>query len=520
MDHADERRDAREHEQDTRHREASLDDRDERPAPHDGSQDEAVAEDEEGPVGQRGVAREVPRRGAERRQHTTCLDEHYGRGDRHEREGDRGPVPRRRREEPLGRDLETNKDEDRRDRRFREHRDEERERARGGAPADDESRGECVPGARAHRLGGGVGGVRAGRAATGRGGRGGLRTRRKSASSSTRGGTSPTGGWGRIFSTGRNAIRRTATPAMEPSSAARGTTRRAQSPTKARPTLARPIASVATIPTFHASTGSPVATITGPSTPNTIANRVGVSMPNGMAVTSSRPVRRPSLTASQVYARSPTRTPSAVPGTIRPSTRSAGNLKTPIRRLERMTSWVTLSRARPRNPLRSPEAIQAWRRSARSAVGGPLGALGAPQDPRELPRPVGERRAPREAPAVVRHLAVVELHQGAHLVSEPEPRAVGLPRAGVARLELDLHAGIDALGVRGEKIPEPARDLVVAAAGKHGGTLRRLRVRPRSSAGAAGATLLGGGFGRGAKPPAEGQHSLKPHERHFLHPSS
>ena len=88
-------------------------------------------------------------------------------------------------------------------------------------------------------------------------------------------------------------------------------------------------------------------------------------------------------------------------------------------------------------------------------------------------------------------------------MSEPEPCAVGLPRAGVARLELDLHAGIDALGVRGEKIPEPARDLVVAAAGKHGGTLRRLRVQPRSSAGSAGATLLGGGFGRGAKPPFE-----------------
>src|SRR5438552_632022 len=331
----------------------------------------------------------------------------------------------------------------------------------------------------------------------------GIRTRPKSPSSSTRSATRPTSGSRRILSVGRNAIRRIATPAMEPSRAARGTTRRAQSPTKARPTLARPIASVATIPTCHASTGSPVAAITGPSTPNTIANRVGVSIPNGMAVTSSRPVRRPSLTASQVYARSPTRTPSAVPGTIRPSTRSAGNLKTPIRRLERMTSWVTLSRARPRNPLRSPEAIQAWRRSARSAVGGPLGALGAPQDPRELPRPVGERRAPREAPAVVRHLAVVELHQGAHLVSEPEPCAVGLPRAGVARLELDLHAGIDALGVRGEKIPEPARDLVVAAAGKHGGTLRRLRVQPRSSAGSAGATLLGGGFGRGAKPPFE-----------------
>ena len=182
-----------------------------------------------------------------------------------------------------------------------------------------------------------------------------------------------------------------------------------------------------------------------------------------------------------------------------------------------MTSWVTLSRARPRNPFRSPEAIQARRRSARSAVGGPLRA---PQGVRELPRPVGERRAPHEAPAIVRDLAVVELHHGAYLVSEAEPRAVRLPLTHVTRPELDLHAWIDALGVGGEKIPEPARDFVVAAAGKHGGTLRRLRDRPRSSAGFAGATLLGGGFGRGAKPPAEGQHSLKPHERHFLHPSS
>jgi hypothetical protein len=40
--------------------------------------------------------------------------------------------------------------------------------------------------------------------------------------------------------------------------------------------------------------------MTGPSTPNTIAKRVGVSMPNGMAVTSSRPVCRIRRTASQV----------------------------------------------------------------------------------------------------------------------------------------------------------------------------------------------------------------------------
>jgi len=91
-----------------------------------------------------------------------------------------------------------------------------------------------------------------------------------------------------------------ATPAMEPSNAARGTTRRVQSPAKASATLTIPIASVAIMPTFQASTASPVATFTGPSTPKTIANNVGVSMPNGIAVTSARPLRRISRTASPV----------------------------------------------------------------------------------------------------------------------------------------------------------------------------------------------------------------------------
>jgi hypothetical protein len=83
-----------------------------------------------------------------------------------------------------------------------------------------------------------------------------------------------------------------AIPAMDPSSAARGTRRRTASPVKARPSLTTPIASVTPMPTFHARTGSPVASFTGPRTPNTIPKRVGVSMPNGIAVTSARPVRR------------------------------------------------------------------------------------------------------------------------------------------------------------------------------------------------------------------------------------
>ena len=103
-----------------------------------------------------------------------------------------------------------------------------------------------------------------------------------------------------ILSIGRKAMSRMATPAIEPSSAARGTTRRTQSPANDSPILTTPMAIVIAIPTCQASTGSPVATFTGPSTPKTMANRVGVSMPNGIAVTSSRPVRRPSRTAITV----------------------------------------------------------------------------------------------------------------------------------------------------------------------------------------------------------------------------
>ena len=93
---------------------------------------------------------------------------------------------------------------------------------------------------------------------------------------------------------------RMATPAIEPSRAARGTIRRTQSPANARTSLKAPIATVTPMPIFHASTGSPVRSLAGPSTPNTIPNSEGVSMPNGIAVTSLRPWRRMSDRASQV----------------------------------------------------------------------------------------------------------------------------------------------------------------------------------------------------------------------------
>lgn len=76
--------------------------------------------------------------------------------------------------------------------------------------------------------------------------------------------------------------------------------RRVQSPAKARTVLAAPIAMVIPMPTFQASSGSPLASFTGPSTPKTMAKSVGVSMPNGIAVTSARPERRMRRTANQV----------------------------------------------------------------------------------------------------------------------------------------------------------------------------------------------------------------------------
>ena len=53
----------------------------------------------------------------------------------------------------------------------------------------------------------------------------------------------------------------------------------------------------------------------GPSTKKTMPNVLGVSSPSGMAVMSERPVRRASRKAIQVKIRSPTTTPTAVPGT-------------------------------------------------------------------------------------------------------------------------------------------------------------------------------------------------------------
>src|SRR5439155_7814315 len=102
-----------------------------------------------------------------------------------------------------------------------------------------------------------------------------------------------------------------------------------------------------------------------------------------------------SASASHVYARSPARTPSAVPGTILPSTRSAGKPKIPISAPERMTRTPTLSRASPRNPLRSPGPSQAGLRRAGDGTAeiphGLPGALGEITTPLQLAASLGHR---------------------------------------------------------------------------------------------------------------------------------
>ncbi len=91
-----------------------------------------------------------------------------------------------------------------------------------------------------------------------------------------------------------------ATPAIDPSSAARGTIRRTQSPAKARTSFVAPMPTVTPIPIFQARIGSRVSSIAGPSTPNTMPKSDGVSMPKGIAVTSVRPVVRINRSASHV----------------------------------------------------------------------------------------------------------------------------------------------------------------------------------------------------------------------------
>src|SRR5437867_7780195 len=152
---------------------------------------------------------------------------------------------------------------------------------------------------------------------------------------------------------------------------------------------------------------------------------------------------------------------------MRWSTRSAGNLKTPIRSDDRMTSCVTLSRARPRKPFRSPARIQRGELRCPDVGDPPSGD----QLPREALGPFREGRAPREAAAVIGDVAELEFDRWSELTAKAQPRAVRFPFTLVVGVENDLDTRIDALGVRGQKIPEPASDFRVGPARKHGGIL-------------------------------------------------
>ena len=162
------------------------------------------------------------------------------------------------------------------------------------------------------------------------------------------------------------------------------------------PPSSRPMAIVTAMPTFHASTGSPVASFTGPSTPKTIANSVGVSMPNGIAVTSLAPgaahePHRHERVGEVARRARRARCPGASgrardrPGTRR--RRSAGST--------RMTRLVVLSRARPRKPLTSPAANQRGGRALSDA--GVARAPGGQEA--SAPARGSARPAPRTTPA-------------------------------------------------------------------------------------------------------------------------
>ena len=133
-----------------------------------------------------------------------------------------------------------------------------------------------------------------------------------------------------------------------------------------------------------------------------------------------------------------------------------------------MTSCVTLSRARPRKPFRSPARIQ------RGELGSPdVGCppSGGDQLPGEALSPFGEGRAPDEAAAIVGDFAELEFDGRPEVPEEAQPRTVRLPFTRVLNVEDDLDARVDALRVRDQEIPEPASDFLIGSTRKHAGSL-------------------------------------------------
>jgi len=86
-----------------------------------------------------------------------------------------------------------------------------------------------------------------------------------------------------------------------------------------------------------------------------------------------------------------------------------------------MTSCVTLSRARPRKPFRSPARIQRGRVLVGPGVGYPLAG---DQLAGQALCPLGHAGAPGEATAVVGDFAEIEFDGRAEVLTEPQPHAV------------------------------------------------------------------------------------------------
>src|SRR5438046_5195520 len=124
---------------------------------------------------------------------------------------------------------------------------------------------------------------------------------------------------------------------------------------------------------------------------------------------------------------------------------------------ERMTRTPTLSRASPRNPFRSPGPSHAGLRRAGD------GTAEIPHDP---PGAFSEITTPLQLAAMIGHGSVVEFDGVGDVAADANARAVRLPFALVAALELDFRVEILTLGVRGQKVVQPSRNVVVASAGK------------------------------------------------------
>ena len=179
---------------------------------------------------------------------------------------------------------------------------------------------------------------------------------------------------------------------------------------------------------------------------------------------------------------------------MRPRTRSAGNLKTPMRRPERMTSWVRLSRASPKNAFQSPGASQRGSRRPGHPSGWSrqrtLRGLDLPDEPAHA---VGQLLAPGEAAPMPAAGSV----KGSSISRRPplrrasRARRSSCPRAVPSVSRTPSARGSSRLACELTKFFEPSRHFVVVTPAEH-------------------------------RPPLTQslQHSLKPQDRHFLQPSS